>query len=83
MKQALVFCFGFFFTLTLSAQNRTAATVSATVQDAAGTRYEVGYDQVLASIKTLSFAMHQGKKFGMLFMKTLLFDGHAVWIAVD
>ena len=85
MKQALVFCFGFFFTLTLSAQNRTAATVSATVQDAVGNRDEVGYDQVLASIKTLLFAksMHQGKKFGMLFMKTLLFDGHAVWIAVD
>ena len=51
MKQALVFCFGFFFTLTLSAQNRTAATVSATVQDAVGNRDEVGYDQVLASIK--------------------------------
>jgi hypothetical protein len=74
MKQALVFCFGFFFALTLSAQNRMAATVSATVQDAAGTRYEVGYDQVTRIIKTLSFAksMHQRKKFGMLFMKTLL-----------
>ncbi len=85
MKQALVFCFGFFFALALSAQNRMAATVSATVQDAAGNRYEVGCDQVTRIIKTLSFAksMHQGKKFGILFMKTLLSDGRAVWIAVD
>jgi len=71
MKKVVVFCFGFFFALTLSAQNRAAATVSATVQDAAGTRYESATTKLLASIKTLLFAksMHQGKKFGMLFMK--------------
>jgi hypothetical protein len=85
MKQALVFCFGFFFALTLSAQNRMAATVSATVQDAAGTRYEVGYDQVTRIIKTLSFAksMHQRKKFGIVVYENTPVDGHAVWIAVD
>ncbi len=80
MKQALVFCFGFFFALALSAQNRMAATVSATAQDAAGNCYEVGYNQV-TRINQNPFVRKvnaSGKEVWHVVYESILSDGRAV-----
>ncbi len=80
MKKVVVFCFGFFFALTLSAQNRTEAKVSATAQDAAGNCYEVGYDQV-TRINQNPFVRKvkaSGKEVWHVVYESILSDGRAV-----